>query len=318
MLSYYMLMKISANNLSCFANKVKNIPRKLKREIYKIPPIQAIKEQAYRKALDDHAQFLPTLDAQGCSIIKALREEGTCIIPIEELELSSTKAMMDTAFTLANKLKVLNLESSKNDNCEVGSSPEDLREFSEMLLWALEPKLLDIVESYIGLPILYQGFAMRKSIADGQYSGVRRWHIDWEDRRIIKIIIYLNDVFPGGGAYNYISRDITSEAIKRLNYYNLGYVSDEEMALAVPRDDWTTCLASKGSVIISDTSSVFHRAQPPTHYERYSITFCYTSAMPQVVWNGRKISQDQWEIINRNTNQRQKDCLHKKRLAQFI
>ncbi len=318
MLLYYTLMKISANNLSYIATKVKNLPRKLKREIYKIPPIQAIKEQVHQKALNDHAQFLPELDTQERSIIKVLREEGTCIIPIEELELSSTDKMMQTALALADKLKVLDPNWSKNNNCEVGSSQEDLREFPEILLWALEPKLLDLIENYIGLPILYQGFAMRKSVADGQYSGVRRWHIDWEDRRIIKIIIYLNDVVEGGGAYNYISRKITSEAIKKLNYYNLGYVSDEEMASAVSKSDWTNCLASKGSVIITDTSSVFHRAQPPTERERYSITFCYTSTVPQVVWNGRAISQDQWKIIDGNTNQRQKNCLHKKRLAQFI
>lgn len=311
-------MKISADNLSFITGKVKNIPRRLRREIYKIPPIQAIKEQAYQKALADHAQSLPDLDGQGASIVETLRQEGTCVIPIAELGLSSTDTMLSTAFCLADNLKLPTLEVKQNNNCEVGSSPEDLREFTEILLWALEPKLLDIIENYIGLPILYQGFAMRKSIADGQYSGVRRWHVDWEDRSIIKVIIYLNDVVSGGGPYEYISRKITPEVIKKLNYYNLGYVSDEEMAEAIPMSDWTACLAEKASVIISDTSSVFHRAQPPTQNERFSITFCYTSTTPQVIWNGRKITQQQWEIIDKNTNQRQKNCLPKKRLSPFI
>ena len=310
-------MKISANNLSYIAQKVRNIPHRLKREIYRIPPIQAIKEQAYQKALSDRAPLLPELDDMGLSIVKTVREEGTCIIPIEKLQLSSTNQMMETAFALANNLKLLDPQLAKDSGCEVGSGSEDLREFTEMLLWALEPKLLNIIENYIGLPILYQGFAMRRSVADGQFSGVRRWHIDWEDRRIIKIIIYLNDVVEGGGAYNYISRKVTDRAIEKLNYYNLGYVSDEEMVNAVSKSEWTNCLAPKGTVIISDTSSVFHRAQPPTKQERYSITFCYTSDMPQVVWNGRKISQEQWEVIDRSTTAKQKSCLHKKRLAQF-
>ena len=94
---------------------------------------------------------------------------------------------------------------------------------------------------------------MRRSLADGRYSGIRRWHLDWEDRRIIKIIIYLNDVNVGGGPYEYISRNITPEAIKKLNYYNLGYLSDAEMAAAVPKSLWTSCLAKKGSVVISYT-----------------------------------------------------------------
>ena len=311
-------MKLPNNNLSYITNKVKNIPYKLKREIYRIPALQTIKDRAYHKALENHAGLLPNLDSQGASIVEKLRQEGTCIIPIEELGLSSTDTMMSTAYSLADKLKLAFNQESQSNGCEIGSSPEDLREFPEILLWALEPKLLDIIENYIALPILYQGFAMRKSVADGRYSGVRRWHIDWEDRRIIKVIVYLNDVVAGGGPYEYISRDLTSEAIKKLNYYNLGYVSDEEMSAAIPKSNWTACLAKKGSVVISDTSSVFHRAQPPTDRERFSITFCYTSTMPQVLWRGRKISQQQWESIDRNTNQRQKNCLHKKRLAEFV
>lgn len=313
-----MLMKLSANKLSYLKSKVKNIPRKLKREIYRIPTLQSIEVQSYQKILNNYAPFLPNLDYQGRSIVETLRQEGTCVIPLKEFQLSSTDTMMTTALKLAEKLKNSHQETNQNNPCEVGSAVEDLREFTEILLWALEPKLLDIIENYIELPILYQGFAMRRSIADGEYSGVRRWHIDWEDRRIIKIIIYLNDVVAGGGPYDYLARNITSQAIKKLNYYNLGYVSDEEMAIAVPKSDWTSCLASAGSVVISDTSSVFHRAQPPTSQERYSITFCYTSTTPQVCWNNRKITSKQWELIDRNTNERQKSCLGKKRLAQFV
>ena len=302
-------MNLSTNNFSYITNRVKNIPYRLKRELYKIPILHGIKEQFYQKALKYHAQFLPPLDSQCKSILSTLRDEGTCIVPIEDLELPSTKAMMSMAKALADKLNTPSLVDRKLENCEIGCHREDLKEFIEMLLWALEPKLLDLVENYIGLPILYQGFAMRRSIADGRYSGVRRWHMDWEDRRIIKIIVYLNDVTVGGGPYEYIPRQITSKAIETLNYYNLGYLSDEEMQEAVPKDNWTACHASKGSLVITDTSSVFHRAQPPTIEERFSITFCYTSANPQVIWRGRKISDQQWQIVDRNTNKRQKSCL---------
>lgn len=311
-------MKLSANNFSCITKRVKNFPHRLKREIYKIPPLQAFDNLVYRESLEAHAKLLPELDDLGRWIVTTLQQRGTCVIPIEELGFASTSKMMDTASFLAEKLKKSTTNPVASNECEVGSSPEDLREFTEILLWALEPKLLNIVENYIGLPILHQGHAMRKSLADGQYSGVRKWHIDWEDRRIIKIIIYLNDVVAEGGPYNYIERKKTLEAIKKLNYYNLGYISDEEMATAVHKSDWIACLGKAGSAIITDTSSVFHRAQPPTDYERFSITFCYTSTMPQVIWGGRKITPQQWEFIDRHTDRRQKQCIHKKRLAPFM
>ena len=295
--------------------RVKNIPLKLRREIYKIPVLHSLKEQSYQKALDQHSQFLPQLDDQGRLIVDRLRHEGTCMIPIEQLQLPTTEAMMTTALCLADQLRTSTEGLDKVENCEVAAAKEDLREFPEMLLWALEPRLLDIIENYIGLPILYQGFGVRRSIADGQYSGVRRWHMDWEDRRIIKVIIYLNDVAPGGGPYEYIPRQTTAKAIAPLNYYNLGYLSDAEMLQAVPQEHWQACLEKKGSVLISDTSSVFHRAQPPTDKERFSITFCYTSDNPQVIWRPRKISRQQWEIINNGLSQRQRDCLPKRRFS---
>lgn len=306
--------KTSGKNQFMRLKKIKNIPLKLRREFYKIPLFNTIQEQAYQKALESHAQFLPQLCSQGQSIVNALKKDGTCILPIDKLGLSSTSEMMNRAFSLANRL-VLPAEFTKLEQPEIGSEKKDLKEFSEILLWALEPKLLDIIENYIGLPILYQGFAMRRSIADGQYSGVRRWHIDWEDRRTIKIIIYLNDVAEGGGPYEYISKNKTLKVIEALNYYNLGYVSDAEMRKVLPIEEWIACLAEKGSAIISDTSSVFHRAQPPTKKERFSITFCYTSTTPQVIWRNRESSRQEWEIIERSLNQRQKACLNRRRYS---
>ena len=295
-------------------NKIKNIPHKLRRELYRVPAFYSLKEQAHQKTINAHASFLPLLDKQGEKIVDVLQRKGTCIIPIEKLKLSSTARMMATAYEMADEL-VRPAKSSDLAGCEVRADIKELRESPQMLLWALEPKLLDIVENYIGLPILYQGFGVRRSVADGQYSGVRRWHIDWEDRHVIKVIIYLNDVVPGGGPYQYIERNITNKAIETLNYYNLGYLSDAEMSKAVPLEDWTACLAKKASVIITDTSNVFHRAQPPTLNERFSITFCYTSASPLVIWKGRKISREEWEIVDRQLNNRQRNCLTKRRFG---
>ena len=291
--------------------RIKNIPHKLRRELYRIPALQTMKEEAHQKAIDSHTPFLPTIDALGKSIVSKLQREGTCVVSLKDLTLSTSQQMLDSAYDLADKLN----RPLEHGVCEVGADKKDLRESPTILLWALETKLLDIIENYIGLPILYQGFAVRRSIADGQYSGVRRWHIDWEDRRIIKIIIYLNDVNPGGGAYEYIRRCLTERAIKDLNYYNLGHLSDAEMSRVVHPTDWTACLGKEASMVITDTSNVFHRAQPPTEKDRYSITFCYTSAHPLVIWRGRKISREEWEKVDRQLNQRQVSCLTKRRFG---
>jgi hypothetical protein len=135
-------------------NKIKNIPHKLRRELYRIPQINALKEQAYQKAVDYHAQFLPLLDNQGKFLVDTLRQQGTCIIPVAELNLSATEQMLATALSVANKLKI-SPQSDQLENCEISPEKQDFQEFPEFLLWALETKLLDIIENYIELPILY-------------------------------------------------------------------------------------------------------------------------------------------------------------------
>ena len=295
--------------------KIRNLLYKLNQKFYKVPLFKTMQERAYQKATNNHARFLPLLDYQSASILERLRSEGTCVVSLNELKLSSTDNMMRNAFTLANSLRQQHTSPRINQKAEIGSNKEDLKEFPEILLWALEPKLLDIIENYIGLPILYQGFAMRRSIADGESYGVRRWHLDWEDRRTIKIIIYLNNVTAGGGPYEYIRRTVTSQAVKTLARRHL---SDLEMLATVPREDWTACLADVGNIIITDTSSVFHRAQPPIYRERFSITFCYTSANPRVFWKSRKISPQQRKLINSKIDRRQKGCLPKKQLRNIL
>ena len=307
-----------ANNVvSFFSGKFNNLRFKLKQKFYEIPWLGTMREQSYQKALNSHKRYLPLLNSRSESILDRLRTKGTCIVSLNELRLSATDKMMDTAFALAGSLRQQQTNPYIRKKAELGCGKEDLREFPEMLLWALEPKLLDIIENYVGIPILYQGFAMRRSIADGGYYDVRRWHIDWEDRRTIKIIIYLNDVTAGGGPYEYIPRTITSEAIAKLNG-NIGHLSDSQMQAIVPRECWTACLADVGEMIITDTSSVFHRAQPPTARERLSITFCYTSANPRVFWKRRKISALQQKLVNSKLDCRQRNCLPQNRFGTFF
>ena len=122
--------------------KLKNIPHKLRRELYRIPALNAMKEQAHQRAIDSHAQLLPLLNKQERAIVKRLKQEGTCIISLDELKLSTTEHMITTAHHLASKLNQPQL--NKLQKCEVEADKNDFREFPKILLWALEPKLLNI------------------------------------------------------------------------------------------------------------------------------------------------------------------------------
>jgi hypothetical protein len=49
------------------------------------------------------------------------------------------------------------------------------------------------------LPVAYDGASVNYTVADGREVSTRRWHRDWEDRRMLKVAVCLNDVGHGGG-----------------------------------------------------------------------------------------------------------------------
>jgi len=65
--------------------------------------------------------------------------------------------------------------------------------------------------------------------------GARQWHLDVEDR-MLKIIIYLNDVNLHGGPFEYIPKYSSSLLSQSLNYSS-GLLSDEVMKTVVPISD---------------------------------------------------------------------------------
>jgi hypothetical protein len=189
-----------------------------------------------------------------------------------------------------------------------------LMDFPEIYMWGLSPELLDLVENHIGLPIRYHGADLRREIADGKLNDVRQWHIDAEDHRMFKIILYLNDVQPGGGPFQYLPRALTIQTARRLRYGS-GFVSDDAMSTVLPTSRWTECLATANSAVMADTCKVFHRAQPPRTADRYSITFSWTSTSAVKTYATMPLSDPAVSYILAHTTERQRACLPTLHLA---
>ena len=234
---------------------------KLKRELHRLPAVRAVLGYEYLQALEDHALRLPPLDAGLLPFFHALRKDGAYVTPVESLRLPGTREMLAACDTLAAELRALPLNGENAPRLPV----QRLMQLPEIYLWGLDSRLLDFIENYIGLPIRYHGADLRREIADGKLTDVRQWHVDAEDRRMFKIILYLNDVLPGGGPFQYIPRAVTIETARRLRYGS-GFVPDDTMSTVLPSARWIECLAKSHSAIMADTCKVFHRAQPPAHF----------------------------------------------------
>jgi hypothetical protein len=277
---------------------------KLKREALRLPGFRQARGYAHHAALEAHSTRLPALDPRDLPILEALRRTGAQVVAVEEMGLARTPALFAVADTLVAELKAM---PTNGDNAPRLPFAR-LMSFPDVYMWGLEERLLNLIENYIGLPIRYHGIDVRREVADGAASDVRQWHIDTEDHRLFRIIMYLNDVEAGGGPFEYIPREQTVQAVAKLRYGS-GFVKDDAMQTAVARTNWIQATARARCAAFADTCRVFHRAQAPTKTERYSITFSWMSTTPVKTYPSTPLPNDVYALVVSQTNERQRAVL---------
>lgn len=300
-------------------SSLKRVRRKTKLATHKVKQIAhqnlylpSLSDRERQSKREKYCQHLPRLSKKDSQIVSALQSEGIYITSLPELRLPHTKRFIKETIVLHPHLYTLS--HLKNWRESIPSMRKFLH--TEILFWGLGERLLDIIENYIGLPLLFHGVDIRRDIADAPITDARQWHLDIDDDRMVKVIVYLNNVGVTGGPYEYIPRSFTKEIISSLGYTS-GFVDEETIAKIVPPQNWKTCAAKAGSIIITDPCNVFHRAKPAKR-NRYSITFGYTSRLPKVFLSEFQLSPEEWKRITPNLSQRQIACLQKSKSSKFI
>ena len=303
------LKNIISSNLSKIWTFFKRAIYKIGRILYFIPLVKSIVDLVYESRVAQYQASLSKLATEDQIILESLQKTGTYSIPIEDLQLEITEPFLRKTTDLVNYLKTIPSEDELSIDLEANKFIDN----PEIFLWGIETRILNIIEHYVGLPLYYQGYALRRDIVTDTSTdspSVRAWHLDAEDRTMIKVIIYLNDVGLDGGHFEYIPKDLTQKAVKKMNYY-LGYINDQTMMDVVPKKDWSGCTGKFGTVIITDPSKVFHRAKPPEKEDRFSISFCYTSNKPKYYWETKRFPKNLSEICNKLSEKQRNVLINK-------
>ncbi|MFQ4140777.1 phytanoyl-CoA dioxygenase [Chlorogloeopsis sp. ULAP02] len=226
---------------------------------------------------------MPPVCSSDRLIINELKKEGAHITSLQQLGLSSTPSMLKASKKYLEMMSASMSESSEKAEPQI-CTVTNLVEFSQ---WAVEKRLLQIAENYIGLPTKFQGVHLRRDFPSIELCGIQRWHWDIEDRRVVKIIVYLNDVDEKKGPFEYISKSLTSRwsrqrwkinrTAKRSSVFGIG---DEELTSIIPKSAWRKCLGAAGTVIFVDAANVLHHGTLRSE-ERSALFFVYTAASPK-------------------------------------
>ena len=221
------------------------------------------------------AARLPAADR---AILDGLEKHGTVVTHVD--------ALKDAGFAGIENVRRFgpalfqNLDATMDKGYVVHAPLSRIQENAEPLLWGLNERFIDIVEAYLGLPAAYRGMTARRDIANGEKTATRLWHRDNEDSRIVKIIVYLNDVeCADDGPFEYIPKSALASA-DGLAVFDGNRIRDADIDRVVPKDQQKLCLGRAGTVVFTDTCSVFHKGALGKRRDRYTLFYPFNSAIP--------------------------------------
>jgi hypothetical protein len=247
-------------------------------------PERAIHKLKYYARRISYVSSAANLTDQGRAVIAHLQQEGVCVTALDQLTPDTTETFwqaIDRVLPQVPEGHTIQFQGQRHaaSHSTCLNHATLVNEAPELFLWGLHPDLLSIVEHHLRQPVAYLGAMLRRDVPANGQVGNRLWHLDGEDHKVVKVIVYLNDVDAQGGAFEYIPKALISPSYKYFRHGN-HLIHDEEMHQVLPKQHWQACVGTKGSVVIADTTSVFHHGKLPQR-DRLTMMYAYTSTDPR-------------------------------------
>lgn len=227
-------------------------------------------------------------------VINELTEQGICVIQFNDLfphdKLSHLQGLAETWVQKpANQTRIKAIEGGARPADEqdkkfylvrlLGYEPVfDLKDkFMEL---SLSDKILGIVCGYLGM---FSRLAMLdlwyNLPTDGPHVFSQRWHRDPDDRKQLKLFLYLRDVNEANGPFCYIPGSHNGGRFKGIYPQTIrisNYPPDGAVERKFSKNQIQVCTGRAGTIILSDTTG-FHKGGAPTREGRLLFTAGYTT-----------------------------------------
>jgi hypothetical protein len=261
------------------------IQKKLSKAV--TPLVQLPAELNYRQQLVQHASQLPPLSPTDQEALACCQRDGVYVTSLDALGFTSSAAMLEATSHYLGQMEQLRPKQKLDPSSDLTTlhpqiyTMTDLPAFTN---WGQEPRLLNLVENYIGLPITLQGVHLRRDFANPAPITTELWHQDLEDRRMLKAIIYLTDVEEADGPFEYIPKSAISSPTawrihRQIERAHAMGIPDQVMEALVPRSAWRHCTGKAGTVVLMDPKNIFHHGKSRLK-ERAALFYIYTAAQP--------------------------------------
>lgn len=259
---------------------LRDLPARSALKLCNHPRIRQTLGIRHARAIEHHRR--PALSGIDADIVEALHRDGIFVTSLAALGLTAHEVLIEQGMNLADRYAAEARMRAARGEAFLYIPPDWLAEHPEFFAWGVQDRLLDIAEAYIGLPPAYDGVCITYTVADGREVATRKWHRDWEDRRMLKVAVYLHGVDEGGGPFQMIKRHDSAQSDALGFRYDLASDADLSDRLGEDyRQDIVSCEGETGTVIFTDTARFFHRGKPATARDRAAIFYSYFAERPR-------------------------------------
>jgi hypothetical protein len=261
--------------------RLRDLPSSLALWATNRPALAGRLDAHYHATQRRHQPRLPRPEGVDADIVAGLWRDGVYVTTLDALGMGESAPMLRAARQLARAYAAIAHREVQDGTYFNTVPPGAMMYRPEIFAWGLQDRLLDIIEAYLAVPVAYDGAQIIYTVADSREVATRLWHRDREDRRMVKVSVYCNDVGPGDGPF---------QIVRRFNEHAhdgpFSYPSLDDAGLARHhdgRDAWdvVSCEGRAGTVIFADTARNFHRGEPASARDRKAVFFSYFSRTPR-------------------------------------
>jgi hypothetical protein len=286
---------ILSHRVKAGRNRVHRWTRTLRRELIFRRPIYDVCHWLMNRAATRayaNGKGLPDVSALQQRVVDELKTRGISLVHFNDL-------FPDKKFSDLQELGERLLQRPGNQDriraIEGGAIPVDVSKFYLVRLvgrppvfdhddrfveLALSDGILGIVGAYLGMFSRVVGMDLWCNVPTGgpdRYS--QSWHRDPEDKRLVKIFLYLRDVDRGAGPFFYIPGSHNDGPLGNLYPQTMPdslYPASGEVEKRVAESQILTCTGRAGTLIFCDTTGL-HKGGHPRSNLRVLFTAEYAS-----------------------------------------
>ena len=237
-----------------------------------------------------HRDKPPELDDLQQEVLARLQEDGIAVVRFHELfdpqlwdDLSRSAG--DFASTVEQD-GAAPKEGKKHYLVRAyAPGPTELGADNPWLRVAADPRLLDLVNAYLGLWSKVSYVDQWYTVPDPEAAdrvASQRWHRDYNDRYLLKAFLYMNDVDENAGPFEYVPGSMIggrrfADVFPWAVFGEDLYPPEAELERRIPGSAARSLTGSAGTLILCDTTG-FHRGGFARERPRVMGVFNYVSA----------------------------------------